>query len=78
MLSFFDNQHLGATCLAAITAAICHLAGMNDWRLIALPLLGVFTYYLILKGPRDVPAPAPAPRRAANRKRASEQRHRRQ
>ena len=76
MLSVFDNQHVGATCLAAITAAICHLDGMNDWRLIALPLLGVLTYYLILKGPRDVPAPVP--RRAANRKRASQPRYRRQ
>ena len=76
MFNFLDNQHVGATCLAAITAAICHLADMNDWRLIALPLLGVFTYYLILKGPRDVPAPMP--RRAANRKRASQPRYRRQ
>jgi hypothetical protein len=41
-----DEKHFGAACTGTVTVAICYVAGMNDWRPIALPLLVVLAYYL--------------------------------
>jgi hypothetical protein len=46
MRNFIDGKHFGAACTGTVTVAICYVAGMDDWRLIALPLLVVLAYYL--------------------------------
>jgi hypothetical protein len=46
MRNFIDEKHFGAACTGTVTVAICYVAGMNDWRLIALLLLVVLAYYL--------------------------------
>ena len=46
MRVLIDGKHFGAACTGMATVAICYVAGMNDWRLIALPLLVVLAYYL--------------------------------
>jgi hypothetical protein len=40
-----DSKAFGAACVGVVSAAICRVAGMSDWRLIALPLLVAFAYY---------------------------------
>jgi hypothetical protein len=42
-----DTKLFGAACAGVIILAVCYIAGMTGWRLIALPLLVVFAYYLI-------------------------------
>jgi hypothetical protein len=40
-----DSKGFGAACVGVLIAAICYVAGMNDWRLIALPLAVALAYY---------------------------------
>jgi hypothetical protein len=40
-----DSKAFGAACVGVLIAAICYVAGMNDWRLIALPLAVALAYY---------------------------------
>lgn len=47
MPDFINGKNLGAACIGIITAAVCYLAGIVDWHLIALPVLVLLAYYLI-------------------------------
>jgi hypothetical protein len=42
-----DTKLFGAACTGMVTVAICYVAGMTGWLLIALPLLVVFAYHLV-------------------------------
>ena len=46
MLDFIDTKPFGAACIGAATMTTCYVAGMNDWHLIAPPLLVMSAYYL--------------------------------
>ena len=47
LAAMFDTRLFGAACTGGVTAAICYVAGMTGWRLIALPLLVVLAYHLV-------------------------------
>jgi len=47
LAAMLDTKLFGAACIGVVTVAICYVAGMNDWRLIALPLLVVLAYHLV-------------------------------
>jgi hypothetical protein len=53
MLNFTETKTFGVSCVGLGALGTSYLAGMDDWRLIALPLLGMFAYFFFFREARD-------------------------
>jgi hypothetical protein len=49
MFDFLETKPFVAACVGAAVLALCDLAGIDDWRLVALPVAVAIGFYLMFR-----------------------------
>ena len=50
MLDITDTKPFGASCVGLTALGISYAAGMDNWLLAVLPMLGFFSFYAVFGG----------------------------
>jgi hypothetical protein len=49
MFDFLETKPFVAACIGAAVLALCYLAGIDDWRRVALPVAVAIGFYLMFR-----------------------------
>ena len=49
MSDFFETKPFAAACVGAAVLALCYLAGIDDWRLVVLPVPLTIGFYFMFR-----------------------------